>query len=204
MGWCLEQFCFWDTYDAIEEKILLAVSGLTPQILTETLFALATDRENPFVPNEIVLITTKTGKVKALEHLFGKGKQFHQLCVEYGLKGIRFDEKSIHAVQSNTGDELDDIRTEQDHERVADTLTETIRRITENDDTSLHVSIAGGRKTMGYYAGYTLSLFGRPQDSLSHVLVSEPFEGLDNFYFPTRTSYPFEGRAGESLMRRMQ
>jgi hypothetical protein len=47
------------------------------------------------------------------------------------------------------------------------------------------VSIAGGRKTMGYYAGYALTLFGRPQDRLSHVLVSEEFENNRDFYFPT-------------------
>jgi hypothetical protein len=31
-----------------------------------------------------------------------------------------------------------------------------------------------------------MSLFGRPQDRLSHVLVSAPFESLSEFYFPPR------------------
>jgi hypothetical protein len=53
------------------------------------------------------------------------------------------------------------------------------------DSGELHVSIAGGRKTMGYYIGYALSLFGRPQDRLSHVLVSDPFESNRQFYYPT-------------------
>jgi hypothetical protein len=47
------------------------------------------------------------------------------------------------------------------------------------------VSLAGGRKTMGYYAGYALSLYGRAQDRLSHVLVTEPFEQSWNFFYPT-------------------
>jgi len=38
---------------------------------------------------------------------------------------------------------------------------------------------------MGFYLGYALSLFGRPQDRLSHVLVSEPFEGNWDFFYPT-------------------
>lgn len=38
---------------------------------------------------------------------------------------------------------------------------------------------------MGYYAGYALSLFGREQDRLSHVLVSAPFESSFEFYYPT-------------------
>src|SRR5699024_8949002 len=53
------------------------------------------------------------------------------------------------------------------------------------DDTSVHVSIAGGRKTMGFYAGYALSLYGRAQDSLSHVLVQAEFEKAVNFFYPT-------------------
>src|SRR5690606_18967917 len=41
---------------------------------------------------------------------------------------------------------------------------------------------------MGYYAGYALSLYGREQDRLSHVLVTEGFEGHRDFYYPTRES----------------
>lgn len=37
---------------------------------------------------------------------------------------------------------------------------------------------------MGFYAGYALSLFGRPQDRLSHVIVSDPFESTQEFYYP--------------------
>jgi CRISPR-associated protein (TIGR02584 family) len=48
----------------------------------------------------------------------------------------------------------------------------------------LHVSIAGGRKSMGFFAGYAFSLFGRTQDRLSHVLVNDPFESFPDFYFP--------------------
>ena len=37
----------------------------------------------------------------------------------------------------------------------------------------MHVSIAGGRKTRGFLAGYTLSLLGRPQDRLSHEQLTQ-------------------------------
>ena len=55
---------------------------------------------------------------------------------------------------------------------------------TADPDSAVHASIAGGRKTMGFYLGYALSLFGRPQDRLSHVLVSGPFESNPNFFYP--------------------
>ncbi len=66
----------------------------------------------------------------------------------------------------------------------ADALLATVRELCCDDNCALHVSIAGGRKTMGFFLGYALSLFGRAQDRLSHVLVNEPFESLRNFYFP--------------------
>ena len=41
---------------------------------------------------------------------------------------------------------------------------------------------------MGYYLGYALSLFGRSQDRLSHVLVSDGYEGHPEFYYPSKNS----------------
>lgn len=37
---------------------------------------------------------------------------------------------------------------------------------------------------MGFLAGYALSLFGRPQDRLSHVLVDPAFEQHPEFFYP--------------------
>ena len=49
---------------------------------------------------------------------------------------------------------------------------------------------------MGFFLGYALSLYGRPQDKLSHVLVSEPFESSLGFYYPTPTSRVLEMPGG--------
>jgi hypothetical protein len=47
--------------------------------------------------------------------------------------------------------------------------------------------------------GYALSLFGRQQDRLSHVLVSEDFEGNPHFYYPTRDgNIIFDTRNGKN------
>ena len=37
---------------------------------------------------------------------------------------------------------------------------------------------------MGFYVGYALSLFGRAQDRLSHVLVPPPYESRKDFFYP--------------------
>jgi hypothetical protein len=90
------------------------------------------------------------------------------------------------------GQALEDIRSPDDNRRAADGITEIVREFTADPDCALHVSIAGGRKTMGFFLGYALSLYGRPQDQLSHVLVSEPFESSIAFYYPTPASRVIE------------
>jgi CRISPR-associated protein (TIGR02584 family) len=171
-------------------RILLAVTGLSPQIVTETLYALSVKQEPSFVPTEIHVITTAEGADRArLALLHEKSGWFHRLCRDYSLESIDFDTTNLHILNNGQGDPLNDIRTLADNERAADTITEIVRRLTEDTHSSLHVSIAGGRKTMGFYVGYALSLYGRPQDRLSHVLVNPPYESHPEFYYPTPDSH---------------
>ena len=44
---------------------------------------------------------------------------------------------------------------------IADAITALVRALTADPGSAVHASIAGGRKTMGFYLGYALSLFGR-------------------------------------------
>lgn len=178
-------------------RILLAVTGLTPQVVTETLYALACRTSPPWIPDEIHLITTATGAENARLNLLLPGGWFHRLCADYGLPAIRFPVSNIHILCDADGKTLDDIRTPLQNTLAADFITETLRSLTQPIDTELHVSIAGGRKTMGYYLGYALSLYGRPQDRLSHVLVSEPYETNREFYYPTPYDHPIHHRRGD-------
>lgn len=173
-------------------RILLAVTGLSPQVVTETLYALAVNpgHRAAFVPTEIHIVTTQQGCESARLTLLRSDKPgwFHSLCSDYGLKDITFNVENIHVLRDADGAELTDIRTPTDNESAADTITEWVREFTADPNSALHVSIAGGRKTMGYYAGYALSLYGRAQDRLSHVLVSPPFESLPEFFYPSPDS----------------
>ena len=167
-------------------RVLLAVTGLTPQIVTETLYALAVAQPTPWIPTEIRLITTAVGAQRARLSLLDPMKgQFHALCRDYGLTGkIAFPPENIMVIRDAGGVPLADIRTPQDNTLAADALLSEVRALCADDTCALHVSIAGGRKTMGFFLGYALSLFGRSQDRLSHVLVNEPFESQREFYFP--------------------
>ncbi|MDD5272718.1 MAG: CRISPR-associated ring nuclease Csm6 [Methylovulum sp.] len=180
------------------KRILLAVSGMSPQIVTETLYALAITQQEQ--PTEIHLISTNTGKQKAVEQLLHpENGKFHQLCRDYRLEGIRFSADSIYVIPDKCGALLDDIKTPEENEAAADFITQKVNEFTRNEDSVLYVSIAGGRKTMGYYLGYALSLYGRAQDRLSHVLVTEHYENLADFFYPTPYSQIIKDRNNQEL-----
>lgn len=179
-------------------RVLLAVSGLTPQIVTETIYALAADEHAPFVPTEVHLITSAEGAHRAeLSLLSDDLGWFHKLCADYHLPGVRFDRSHIHVMRDAHGQTMNDIRSPSDNQAAADFITAQVRTITADPACALHASIAGGRKTMGFYLGYALSLYGRPQDRLSHVLVSEPFESSYDFFYPTPYSRVLQTRDGQ-------
>lgn len=178
-------------------RILVAVTGLSPQVVTESIYALAVQSAQAFVPTEVRLITTAEGAEKARLALLSETPGgFHRLRRDYALPHIRFDEECIHILHDADGQVMDDIRSPEDNLLAADLITAILRELTADPDTALHVSIAGGRKTMGFFLGYALSLFGRPQDRLSHVLVSEPFESSLQFFYPTPGPSVIEPRAG--------
>lgn len=172
----------------IQRKILLAVSGMSPQIITETLYSLV--REKHWIPDEIRLVTTLQGKDNAVSQLLEGGRYFQRLLDDYRIQHpIVFTEQQITVIQDENGEPLSDLRTPEHNKVAADTISAVIRELTNDPNIELHVSLAGGRKTMGFYAGYALSLFGRPQDRLSHVLVSENYESNRAFFYPTPNAH---------------
>ncbi len=172
------------------KRILLLITGLSPQVVTETLYALAVNREEVFVPTEIYVVTTAEGAERArLTLLSDEPGWFHRLCADYELSSIAFDSEHIRVLEDAKGNPLHDIRTPEENAWVADQISELVRELAQDEQAALHVSIAGGRKTMGFYLGYALSLYGRPQDRLSHVLVAPGFESHPEFFYPTPKSH---------------
>jgi CRISPR-associated protein (TIGR02584 family) len=183
------------------KRILLAVTGLSPQIVTETLYALCVAQDSAWVPDEIHLITSQEGAERArLSLLDPVAGQFHSFCRDYPQAlGIAFTPAQIHAIVDRDGNSLPDIRTPEDNAQAADAIHALVREFTADPASELHVSIAGGRKTMGFYLGYCLSLAARPQDKLSHVLVSDPFESLADFYYPPAVPCLLHTRDGRPI-----
>lgn len=171
----------------MKKNILLVVTGMTPQIITETVWALACDPLNdaPWVPDEIHVLSTQDGLTQIRSRLFAD-QIFSQFQKTYPITAnIQFDERYLHVIKNDLNEALTDLKTPEDNEYAANAICEIIRDFTAQDNVTLHVSIAGGRKTMGFYAGYALSLYGRAQDRMSHVLVEEKFETARDFFYPT-------------------
>lgn len=182
-------------------KILLAVTGMSPQVVTETLYALITREENPWIPDEIHLLSTQDGCIRARDELLHESRDmFGKFCREYLPQGpaVKFDESCLHTFMRD-GKAMHDIHDLEDSAVVADVIAEKVWALTQDENTEIHASIAGGRKSMGFLLGYCMSLYGRPQDRLSHVLVNEGFERCDDFYFKPIKSTIICDRAGKEL-----
>jgi CRISPR-associated protein (TIGR02584 family) len=175
-------------------RILLSATGLSPQVVTETLFSLATPATGePFVPDEVHVVTTTRG-AEAVRLLFidERANQLARYCEQYALP---MPKVQLHLMRGPEGP-LDDLRSAAHNDAAADSILQVVRELTASDDTAVHFSIAGGRKTMGYYLGTCASLLGRPQDRMSHVLVNEPFESAPEFFFPPRPPQILQLRGG--------
>lgn len=171
-------------------RLLLAVVGLTPQVVTETLYALIVARKPPFRPNRLHLITTSEGaeRIRLLlldpeEGWLGRFVRDYapDLAPELAppFRGVTLD-----VLRGPDGEMLADISTAEEGIAAADQILAAVRDATADPDGAVWGSIAGGRKTMGFLLGYALSLYGRPQDRLSHVLVNPPFQDHPEFFYP--------------------
>jgi CRISPR-associated protein (TIGR02584 family) len=179
-------------------RIVVASLGLAPQVLTETLYCLGKETP-PFVPTEVHVVTTQEGRHRAILSLLDASTaMLGRLESEHALAGLAaaLTPERIHVIASAGGAPLPDIDSKDDNAATANLMVGLLRTLSADPACALHVSIAGGRKTMGFLLGYALSLFGRPQDRLSHVLVSQPFQDHPEFYFPPRVPRVLLDRAG--------
>jgi CRISPR-associated protein (TIGR02584 family) len=170
------------------KRILIAVCGLTPQVITETLYAL---HQQGRMPDAIRLLTTRQGKAACNAHLVSPvDGAYYRLLDDYGIAGDQIDFSSRHILTpvDELGREPDDIAGEEESEQFLQLCMEQVFEATRTDDSQVFFSIAGGRKTMGACLTLATHCYGRPQDRLFHVLVSSEFESNRDFFFPPAES----------------
>ena len=181
--------------------VLLSVTGQSPAVLTETVWALA--HEKPaIIPHRVVVITTTEGRNTLVKELLSPPEncvwdQLRQRLEDLGqdLSGRLQFGPTPHDIRVFTifdpklkrNRELADIGSEEENTAAADFIMETVRGLAMDDGVRLVASIAGGRKTMSALLFSVMSLLGKEDDLLTHILINEPFEsrGLKpRFFFP--------------------
>jgi len=103
----------------------------------------------------------------------------------YHSQGKANPEFRFNVIKFEDGTKIHDIRTAQENAAFANHLVEVVADAVKDPHTTIHMSLAGGRKTMSSYALSVMMLFARERDRLSHVLV-EPasLEGNPDFWWP--------------------
>jgi len=171
------------------KRVLLAVCGLTPQVITETLYALY---QQDRMVDAIRVLTTRDGKDACNAGLLGSNKgQYYQFLSDYGMSSseIDFAPRHIISVADSYGRELEDISSEEDNSFFLKACMEHTFYLTQERDSTVYFSIAGGRKTMGACLALTAQFYARSWDRIFHVLVSpSEFESSREFYFPRANS----------------
>lgn len=172
-------------------NILVCVSGLTPQIITETFYCLAVQKKIKI--DELYVLTTLRGK----EVILGKDKapntpktalkeELNNLCNQYKIPKPLFENNDRHIITAiEESIELADVRTDKQNILFPNKAAEFLREKTSDLHTNIYCSISGGRKTMSVHLAAALSLFARENDKLLHVLTSEEYE-FKGFYPQTK------------------
>lgn len=200
------------------EVVLFAVTGMSPAVLTETVWALAHEKPS-VVPDRVVVLTTRRGFVQVRAELLAPRREFGKAAVWDALRDA-LDRKGLRTAGrlrfGDTGDdirvftaagpagrtvELEDIRTAAENAAAADFILGKLREFTENPDVRVIASIAGGRKTMSALLYACMTLIGRETDRLTHVLVNDPYDSdlEPRFYFPDQRPGTLKGRNGRSF-----
>ncbi len=208
--------------DSLSKTVLLVVSGMRPAILTSTIWALAHESP-PLIPDRVIVLTTVAGRDAIRRELFAPFA-LGQRCVWDALRtamaacdldvagrlvfGDTAEDLRVFTIpdRSDRTRELSDLRTAFHYEQSADLVLDTVRTLTEVDDTRLIGSVSGGRKPLAPLLAGALGFLGRPQDRIVHVLVNEPFDNptlRPPLYFPAQAQskhHYFDANAGKELM----
>ena len=158
--------------------VLICTIGKTPQVLVETVWSLA-NQKDPIIPDEIIAVSMANFAEDAKDSIFGKGEGWKKLLANLRKAKISVEAKLKFkevTVAADSKGLIEDLRTTADNLRCADYLFGLIREYTLDDSTRIILSLSGGRKSLSALATTTMSLLARHQDSLIHFNVNSGIE----------------------------
>lgn len=177
-------------------------TGLSPQVVTETLWALSIRDAPNWTPEEIILITTGEGARRArqtlLDDKFGKiaalGRDYRRPDITALAERVR-----VEIIAGEAGPDHQDVDSDPAHRAAADLTMTVIRDLARDPARRIHASIAGGRKSQGALLALSMTLFARAGDRLSHVIVDDAFASHPDFFYPPPRPAVLVGRNGERV-----
>jgi len=179
-------------------NILLAVHGIFPSILTETIYALKKHKQVNI--DEIYVITTLKGREQILSKLLDKTYGYFYKCCKELKISPSFPPENI--IVPEVGEQpLNDIKSFNDSIAAANTIFNTLKQIAANrtNEYTIHASITGGRKTMSIYLYIAMMMYGKPNDKIYHVFVDDIAERHDEFYFPENKMLEVHRNNGQKI-----
>lgn len=129
-------------------------------------------------------LTTTLGRETVVERLF-RQNGWKRLLEALAAEGLRLEDRlrfgpadaCLRLFPSADGTRnLADLTTVADHRAAADFILENLRTFTEDPETRVIASLAGGRRTTSALLLSCMSLLARRDDRLFHVLVSPPYD----------------------------
>lgn len=196
-------------------RVLIMLCGTSPAVITETLYALITAPEaQRFVPTRLRIITTTEGKTALEEQLLdvrvppkpvdGRGRPINwiqKFNVDMNVSPpIRLSlDADVIVPKLEDGSEIEDAHTQEEISAMRDLISSELLEHTGDDDTAVHFSLSGGRKSMGHLAGQAMTAMARKWDRLIHVVVKPSWlemPGVHFFYpgYPQQHRHPEERR----------
>lgn len=174
-------------------RVLLCSVGLSPQVASETVWALGC--AGAWRPTELWLLTTSAGTAPVESLLLARGTgALDGLAADWDAPWAAALARSarVVTVETPTGD----LDTAAAFAHFADEAAAVVRELCADPAAAVHVSLAGGRKSASAALALAIALYGRDQDRLSHVLVEEEFAANPAFFYPPPRPTPLLGRDG--------
>jgi CRISPR-associated protein (TIGR02584 family) len=173
------------------KNVLLFSTGLSPQIVTESVFYHTQIRKPSLKIDAIHIITDAKCEPLVIKELLPENNGWlHKLAKDYHLEltEVELPPENIHILRDKSGKPLMDLLTADENQAAVETVFNIIRNLTNDNQTRLIASVAGGRKTMSVIVGQAMQFYAREQDLLTHVIVEDCIIGAKDFFYPTPKS----------------
>ncbi len=158
-----------------KRKIFIALGGLNPQIITEGIFCLSVLKKIKF--DRIIIFTTDECRSRIEKSLQEHLPRMEKL---YSISLPKEERTEIYSVS-------EEFAIEEGKNPFAEMVFKAVRDLTSSAGNVLYCLLSGGRKTMSVDLATAMTLFGRKDDKMYHILVDKNFE-LKGWFFPEELS----------------